>query len=84
MGPDKPDAWRGQAAGVFWDLIDQLEKQYSDYADDMRLANSTTSTQGDALRKAKDDFMNAVNTLHSSWVYWQKFEGNPCGGSMIC
>ncbi len=35
LGTEENDAWRGQAAGVFWDLIDKLNKQYTDYSEDM-------------------------------------------------
>ena len=32
LGTEENEAWRGKAAGVFWDLVDKINKQYTDYA----------------------------------------------------
>ncbi|MDX2920054.1 AAWKG family protein [Streptomyces sp. NE06-03C] len=78
LGTEKDKAWRGKAAGVFWDLINKINQQYSDYADDMKPGGSSTgSKQGDEIRQAKKDFQNAVWDLHSVWAKWQWQYGNP-------
>ncbi|MFJ5909510.1 AAWKG family protein, partial [Streptomyces californicus] len=79
LGTEKDKAWRGKAAGVFWDLINKINKQYSDYADDMKPGGNSTvgSKQGDEIRQAKKDFREAVSDLHSVWAKWQWKYGNP-------
>ncbi|MCY0941823.1 AAWKG family protein [Streptomyces antarcticus] len=77
LGTEQDDAWRGQAAGVFWNLVHTLGKQYDGYAKDMRPSGTTGSRQGDELRQAKTDFRNAVSTLQRSWARWELMEGNP-------
>ncbi|MEU3185084.1 AAWKG family protein [Streptomyces sp. NPDC006923] len=76
VGVEENDAWRGQAAGVFWNLVHTLSKQYAGYAKDMR-TGTTGSKQGDEIRAAKDDFRNAVVELHRRWMDWELYMGNP-------
>ncbi|MDX3850296.1 AAWKG family protein [Streptomyces sp. AK02-01A] len=76
IGVEENDAWRGQAAGVFWNLVHTLSKQYAGYAKDMR-PGSTGSKQGDEIRAAKDDFRKAVVELHRRWMDWELYMGNP-------
>ncbi|MFJ5811643.1 AAWKG family protein [Streptomyces sp. NPDC093093] len=77
IGVEQNEAWRGQAAGVFWNLVHTLGKQYDGYAKDMRPSGATGSKQGDELRQAKTDFRNAASTLQRSWARWEYMEGNP-------
>ncbi|MFH8885187.1 AAWKG family protein, partial [Streptomyces californicus] len=79
VGTEKDKAWRGKAAGVFWDLINKINEQYTDYADDMKPSGGGTvgSKQGDEIRQAKKDFRAAVSDLHSVWTKWQWQYGNP-------
>ncbi len=77
LGTEKDKAWRGKAAGVFWDLINKINKQYSDYADDMKATGDSKSKQGAELRQAKRDFKEAVEDLHEVWNTWQWRYGNP-------
>ncbi|MFE5238791.1 MULTISPECIES: AAWKG family protein [unclassified Streptomyces] len=77
LGTEQNEAWRGQAAGVFWNLVHTLEKQYSGYAKDMRPAGTTGSLQGGEIRQAKTDFRNAVVELHRRWMDWELYMGNP-------
>ncbi|MFJ1746197.1 AAWKG family protein [Streptomyces sp. NPDC088116] len=77
LGTEKNDAWRGQAAGVFWDLLHKINKQYTDYADDMSANGSFRSKQGNEIRQAKKDFQKAVVDLHTVWMDWELKMGNP-------
>ncbi|MGW0666365.1 AAWKG family protein [Streptomyces sp. NPDC002746] len=76
VGTEKNDAWRGKAAGVFWDLINKVNKQYSDYADDMH-SGTGYSKQGNEIMAAKKDFKDAVGDLHDAWMKWEWRYGNP-------
>ncbi|WP_299531697.1 AAWKG family protein [uncultured Streptomyces sp.] len=77
LGVEENDAWRGQAAGVFWNLVHTLGKQYAGYADDLRPAGTVGSKQGTEIRQAKTDFRNAVVELHRRWMDWELYMGNP-------
>ncbi|MDW4913327.1 AAWKG family protein, partial [Streptomyces californicus] len=82
LGTEKDKAWRGKAAGVFWDLINKINKQYSDYADDMKPVGGGEddeggSRQGNEIRAAKRAFQEAVTDLHAVWSEWQWKYGNP-------
>ncbi|WP_455356639.1 AAWKG family protein [Streptomyces sp. SYSU K217416] len=76
VGVEKNDAWRGKAAGVFWDLINKVNAQYADYAESMS-SGAGYSKQGDEIRQAKSDFKDAVADLHSVWMKWEWEHGNP-------
>ncbi|GGZ00869.1 AAWKG family protein [Streptomyces poonensis] len=77
VGREENKAWRGQAAGVFWNLIHTLGKQYDGYAKDMRPEGTTGSLQGNEIRQAKQDFRDAVAELHRHWMHWELYMGNP-------
>jgi hypothetical protein len=70
-------AWRGQAAGVFWDLIHQLGITYENYEDTLPTVQDAFSKAGQDLRDAKDGVYNAVSNLHSTWNTWAIYTGNP-------
>ncbi|MDJ1134912.1 AAWKG family protein [Streptomyces iconiensis] len=76
VGTEQSDAWLGQAAGVFWDLIHELRRRYDHYADDMEAVGGV-SKQGRALRQAGQDLRTQAQNLHNKWDYWNVFEGNP-------
>ncbi|MFB8775236.1 AAWKG family protein [Streptomyces broussonetiae] len=76
VGLEQNDAWRGQAAGVFWHLIDTINRQYEGYAKDMGAAGGR-SKQGNELREASRAFRNAALKLHSKWAHWELYMGNP-------
>ncbi|MCW2860646.1 MAG: hypothetical protein JWP48_2354 [Actinoallomurus sp.] len=69
-------AWRGKAAGVFWDMIHQLGINYQNYSDAVPLT-FFQSQVGFGLRMAKDGFVNAIRNLHSTWSTWALYTGNP-------
>ena len=69
-------AWRGKAAGVFWDMIHQLGINYQNYSDAIPLT-FFQSQVGFDLRMAKDSFVNAIRNLHSTWSTWALYTGNP-------
>ncbi|HYQ84274.1 MAG TPA: AAWKG family protein, partial [Rubrobacter sp.] len=77
LGTEQNEAWRGQAAGVFWNLVHTLGKQYAGYEKDTRASDSTGSLQGDEIRQAKTDFRDAVVELHRRWMDWELYMGNP-------
>ena len=76
VGTEQNDAWLGQAAGVFWDLIHELRRRYDHYADDME-ATATTSKPGNALRSAGAALKKEAEYLRDKWDYWSLYEGNP-------
>ncbi|MEU1800359.1 AAWKG family protein, partial [Streptomyces sp. NPDC019937] len=76
VGKDENDAWKGQAAGVFWDLIHELGRRYGHYADDMEAVGSV-SKQGKALRQAGTDLRTQAQKIYNKWDYWNVAMGNP-------
>ncbi|WP_262061191.1 AAWKG family protein [Streptomyces sp. STR69] len=70
-------SWRGNAAGLFWDLVHILRKKYEAYDKKLRPGGGATSAHGDALRQARQDFMNAAGDLYNAWNSWQLQMGNP-------
>ncbi|MGW3150335.1 AAWKG family protein, partial [Streptomyces sp. NPDC001177] len=70
-------AWRGQAAGVFADLIGKLNKLYHDYGEDMPRVGVASSRHAERLRRAREQFVNATNALHDEWLRWVDWLGNP-------
>ncbi|MEU8522903.1 AAWKG family protein, partial [Streptomyces sp. NPDC048577] len=76
VGTDQDDAWRGQAAGVFWNLIHTIDRQYTGYVKDMGFTG-TRSKQGNEIREAKDALSHAARKLQTSWAHWEVAMGNP-------
>ncbi|MGW2328208.1 AAWKG family protein [Streptomyces sp. NPDC001700] len=76
MGQDENEAWKGQAAGVFWDLIHELGRRYGHYADDMEPVGGM-SKQGKALRQAGQDLRTQAEAIYNKWDFWNMAMGNP-------
>ncbi|MDW6056890.1 AAWKG family protein [Streptomyces sp. FXJ1.4098] len=76
VGMQENKAWKGTAAGVFWDLIHKLNKRYEDYAEDLR-NGAMFSVPGDAIRIAGDEFRKAARKLQQEWAVWEARDGNP-------
>jgi hypothetical protein len=71
-------AWRGQAAGVFWDIVHQLGTTYQNYTDTLPVTGTGASKIGDELRQVRLDVYNALSRLHSTWNTWEiGFFSNP-------
>ncbi|MFJ3667471.1 AAWKG family protein [Streptomyces sp. NPDC090106] len=75
-------AWRGQAAGVFYQLVKVLRANYDDYADQLGgaeyAAKNTTidsytprSTLADALAGAQLDLVRNAENLRYVWRFWE-------------
>ncbi|GGW30778.1 hypothetical protein GCM10010381_14090 [Streptomyces xantholiticus] len=75
--------WRGQAAGVFWNLIHQLRQNYDSYGEQMggrgyHAGHSTvdgytpTSAPGDALAQAQSALHTHLKNLSTAWTEWTK------------
>ncbi|NSC24350.1 microtubule/TRAF3 and DISC1 binding protein [Streptomyces albus subsp. chlorinus] len=77
VGTEQNDAWLGQAAGVFWDLVHQLRRRYDNYAEDMGAVGESPSKQGEALRNAGAALKREAEFLRDKWDYWSLYEGNP-------
>src|SRR3569833_1530197 len=75
-GNTEDAAWRGQAAGVFWDSIRQLGNIYQNYEDALPL-QGVFSAAGNDLRQARQGIYNAVSALYGTWSTWALYEGNP-------
>ncbi|EFL29219.1 PE_PGRS family protein [Streptomyces himastatinicus ATCC 53653] len=76
VGLDQNEAWKGMAAGVFWDLIHELGRRYGHYADDME-AIGGVSKQGKMLRQAGDDLEKQARKIYNKWDDWKLAGGNP-------
>ncbi|QDY80309.1 AAWKG family protein [Streptomyces qinzhouensis] len=70
-------AWKGQAAGVFKDLIHGLVRTYESYSEQFPASGTIHSTYGNDLRKFQVDVKNAADRLHGKWDTWQLLTGNP-------
>ncbi|MEU9382669.1 AAWKG family protein, partial [Streptomyces sp. NPDC048279] len=70
-------AWKGQAAGVFWHLIHRLNKLYDSYQQEMPRIGSAGSKHGEALKHARERFVDSVVNLQERWSTWLLYTGNP-------
>jgi hypothetical protein len=70
-------AWKGQAAGVFMDLITKLNKMYEEFSSDMPRAGAVGSRHAEKLKNARANFVDAVSELKLVWNDWQFWRGNP-------
>ncbi|MDG9706291.1 AAWKG family protein [Streptomyces sp. DH37] len=74
---DEDAAWKGQAAGVFMDLISKLDKMYEEFSADMPRAGAAGSRHAEKLKNARANFVEAVGELKLVWNDWQFWRGNP-------
>ncbi|MCO5971949.1 AAWKG family protein [Actinoallomurus soli] len=70
-------AWRGQAAGVFWDIIHQLGVNYQSYTDALSVGGFGISKVAADLMTAKSGFQKAIENLYWVWSDWALRLGNP-------
>ncbi|MFI2378272.1 AAWKG family protein [Streptomyces sp. NPDC018964] len=74
----KQDAsWKGQAAGVFKDIVHALARNYAAYSEQFPASGSAGSAYGDDLRAFRREVQGAAQRLWSSWNTWQLYMGNP-------
>ncbi|MEU3599341.1 AAWKG family protein [Streptomyces sp. NPDC006798] len=69
--------WKGQAAGVFKDLVHGLVRTYESYSKQFPVSGTVNSTYGNDLRGFRDDVRTAADKLHGKWDTWQLLTGNP-------
>ncbi|MEU5640022.1 AAWKG family protein [Streptomyces milbemycinicus] len=70
-------AWKGQAAGVFKDLIHGLVRNYKSYNEQFPVSGATGSKYGDDLRAYRVAVRNSAQRLHDKWDTWATLTGNP-------
>ncbi|MET8535075.1 AAWKG family protein, partial [Streptomyces sp. NPDC005065] len=74
-------SWKGQAAGVFRDLIHGINRNYREYnlqLPTLRLPMvGQLSQYGTELRNFETALQNASQNLYNAWDTWQLYEGNP-------
>ncbi|MFE0425047.1 AAWKG family protein, partial [Streptomyces sp. NPDC058953] len=70
-------AWKGQAAGVFKDLVHGLVRTYESYSKQFPVSGTVNSTYGNDLRGFRGDVLAAATKLHGKWDTWQLLTGNP-------
>ncbi|MFJ8232983.1 AAWKG family protein [Streptomyces sp. NPDC094448] len=70
-------SWKGQAAGVFKDLVHGLVRTYESYSEQFPVSGTVHSTYGNDLRGYRTDVTNAARKLHGAWDTWQLLTGNP-------
>ncbi|MFI6339561.1 AAWKG family protein [Streptomyces sp. NPDC050535] len=73
-------AWRGQAAGLFWQLVHQLNKNYDSYVDQLTAESTTTAAMlnghvpksklSQALATAQTALMTEAKALSDAWDTW--------------
>ncbi|MFC4034385.1 AAWKG family protein [Streptomyces polygonati] len=74
-------SWRGEAAGLFWHLIDQLHKNYDSYVTQLgglnftsthtsRFGYTPTSKLGDSVVQAQSQLATQAVNLQSGWTTW--------------
>ncbi|MFF3249321.1 AAWKG family protein [Streptomyces sp. NPDC002870] len=70
-------AWLGQAAGVFRDLLHQINRTYETFSEQLRVT-SGGSVQGEHINRARETLRNAGWSLWSAWNIWSgEKEANP-------
>jgi hypothetical protein len=77
LGSTENAAWRGQAAGVFWDIIHQLGINYQNYTDALSVGGWGLSKVAVNLMEAKSGFQKAIEDLYWVWSDWALRLGNP-------
>ncbi|MFD9053313.1 AAWKG family protein [Streptomyces zaomyceticus] len=69
-------AWLGQSAGVFRDLVHQLNRNYAKFAQGLRVT-SGGSMQARNLERARNVLREAVSDLWAAWNVWHATKGHP-------
>ncbi|MFC4467662.1 AAWKG family protein, partial [Streptomyces xiangluensis] len=70
-------AWKGQAAGVFKDLIHGLSRNYKSYSEQFAVSGTVNSKLGDDLRAYRVGVYNAASSLYDEWKKWTVSSANP-------
>ncbi|MDQ0808597.1 hypothetical protein QFZ63_000311 [Streptomyces sp. B3I7] len=70
-------AWKGQAAGVFRDLVHTLARNYAAYSRQFPASGAAGSLYGDDLRAFRRQVQGAAQRLWNEWDRWQLYLGNP-------
>jgi hypothetical protein len=70
-------AWKGQAAGVFKDLVHTLARNYAAYSRQFPASGAAGSLYGDDLRAFRRQVQGAAQRLWNEWDRWQLYLGNP-------
>ncbi|GHJ36958.1 AAWKG family protein [Streptomyces sp. TS71-3] len=74
-------SWKGQAAGVFWNLLHMLNKNYESYVEQLggenyAASNTTvggytpTSKYADSMAKAQRNLYDQATALQTAWGNW--------------
>ncbi|MEU4094798.1 AAWKG family protein [Streptomyces sp. NPDC026673] len=80
-------SWTGSAAGIFNNIVTNLQKRYGDATDDLGGADfsggnvstegyTSTSNYGDALIGAQSDLRLAVSDMLHAWTAWSQGNQN--------
>ncbi|WP_338315609.1 AAWKG family protein, partial [Streptomyces bohaiensis] len=69
--------WKGQAAGVFHDLIAGLNRIYTSYAKQFATTSAGKSVFGDELRETRETIEEAIREVRDAWSRWHATDGNP-------
>jgi hypothetical protein len=70
-------AWKGQAAGVFNDLIHGMKRNYKSYSDQFAVSGTANSKLGNDLRAYRVGVYNAALSLYNEWNKWTVSSANP-------
>ncbi|KAF2775044.1 AAWKG family protein [Streptomyces sp. OM5714] len=65
-------SWKGQAAGVFRDLIHAVNRNYKAYEEQF-----PPQKYGEDLRNFRRSVIDATDILSGEWDFWQLYMGNP-------
>ncbi|MFE3270747.1 AAWKG family protein [Streptomyces sp. NPDC059215] len=80
---DEKAAWKGNAAGIFWHLINQLQKNYDGYSEQLggtkysakNLLQSgyvPRSKYADAIAGAQQNLLTGAQNLRQAWNTWSQ------------
>ncbi|MGW7572936.1 AAWKG family protein [Streptomyces sp. NPDC054765] len=72
LGAVENDNWKGEAAGVWWNLVHFLVRRYERIVEDMEntAGKSYGSRQGAAVRAAGEVLRKEVQKLYDAWELW--------------
>ncbi|MFJ4895959.1 AAWKG family protein, partial [Streptomyces sp. NPDC088788] len=87
FGETEDEKWKGQAAGVWWNLTHLIIRRYERLSEDMTdvadrsvgLHGITGSRQASAIRYAGLSFLDEAEKLHDAWSDWlgyEKYDGS--------
>ncbi|MFC8565881.1 AAWKG family protein, partial [Streptomyces sp. NPDC057245] len=76
FGKVENDKWRGQAAGVWWELVHLLVNRYERLYEDVQGTHGG-SKQGEKILDAAEVLRSEAESMRTAWSTWTLYDSNP-------